>query len=147
MTNQTVKTSGRSTTAAKDTKRPTRVAMSGSRKRMHVPEEYKDLAFHYAWINDQGDLISRAIRAWYEHVKISEMPTFGSADVDAATGTDSLISMNVGRGVVAYLMKQPIDAHEEDLNINRQINADRVADLKRNTDGKQAGSYGEVKFS
>ena len=131
-----------------DTKRPERVAMSGSRKRMHIPEDYKDPSFHYAWINDQGDLINRAIRAWYEHVTIEEIPIFANGqDVDSASGSDSHVSMNVGQGITAYLMKQPMEAHEEDLAIQRQTNDDRIADLVKQTDGKQSGSYGEVKFS
>jgi hypothetical protein len=115
---------------------------------MHVPEEYKDPSFHYAWINDQGDLIPRAIRAWYEHVTIEEIPIFANgSDVDAPSRGEGLVCMKVGGGVVAYLMKQPADAHEEDLAIQRQVNNDRIADLKQSTDGKQLGSYGEVKFS
>jgi hypothetical protein len=130
-----------------DTKRPERVAMSGSRKRMHVPEEYQDPSFHYAWINDQGDLIPRAIRAWYEHVTVEEMPIFASgSDVDAPSRGDGLVCMNVGQGVTAYLMKQPMDAHEEDLAIQRQTNNDRLADLKRQTDGNQKGAAGSVLF-
>lgn len=150
MTVSTTKTSGRSASSSaptRDTKRPKRVAMSGSRKRMHIAEEYKDPNFHYAWINDQGDLIARAIRAWYEHVEHKEMPDFKNADVDAASGTDSHISMNVGNGTTAYLMKQPIEAHEEDLAIGRKTNSDRLADLKRTTDGTQVGNYGKVDFT
>ena len=62
-TTDTVKR-GRPTKATR-TERPKRIPMSGSRKRLHIEDEYKDPNFHYAWINDQKDLLHRAHRAGY----------------------------------------------------------------------------------
>ena len=148
MTINTVKkTRGRPATKAKRTERPTRVPMSGSRKRMHIDEADQDSNFHYAWINDQKDLIHRAKRAGYENVLVSEMPHWGTPGVDYATSTDSVISINVGGGVTAYMMKQPMEYYLEDrAEMNAIIDA-READMKKDLNSGQNGTYGDVKFS
>lgn len=134
---------------AKETRaqRPKRIPMSGSRMRMEVPEEYKDPNYHYAWINDQGELIPRALRALYEHVKVSECPVWGTSDVDSASSSDSNVCMGVGHGVTAYLMKLPMEYYEEDQAAQRKINNDRTADLKRELNSGEDGTYGEVDIS
>lgn len=140
---ETVKaTRGRPKTSRAE--RPKRVPMSGSRQRMKVDDEYKDPAFHYAWINDQKDLIHRAKRAGYEHVETSEMPFWGSTDSEASGSTSSIISMNVGKGVTGYLMKQPIEFYNEDRAEMDKVVDDRESDMKKTLNSGKDGTYGEV---
>ena len=139
-------TRGRPTNGSKTNSRPTRIPMSGSRKRMHVDPELFP-GFHIAWINDQKDLIPRAKRALYEHVRISELPHWGSDDPDAASSPDSLVSMTVSEGVTAYLMKLPLEFWEEDQRTKREENEARTADLKKDLNSGQNGTYGNVEIS
>jgi len=114
---------------------------------MHVEEEDQDPNFHYAWINDQVDLIHRAKRAGYENVPVSEIPHWGSPGVDAADSTDSVISMKVGPDVTAYLMKIPMEYYLEDrAEMDRMVDA-READMKKALNSGQEGTYGKVDFS
>jgi len=138
---------GRAASAATRAKaRPVRVPMSGSRKRMHIDEEFQDPNYHYAWINDQKDLIFRANRAGYVHVLGSEIPSWGVRDVDSANPAESQISMPVGGGVIAYLMKQPMEFYLEDqAELNTQVDA-REAEMKKDLNSEKDGKYGGVKF-
>lgn len=133
---------GKSTRA----KRPTRMSMSGSRKRMHIPVEFQDPDFHYAWISDTNDLIFRANRAGYEHVQHHEMPQL-SFDVDEGTDGTGHIHTNAGGGVTQYLMKQPMEYHLEDIDELRQINKARVQDIIKETNSGKNGTYGKVEIS
>ena len=129
------------------TERPTRIPMSGSRKRMHIEEEDADPNFHYAWINDQKDLIHRAKRAGYEHVKLSEMPSWGSAGVDAADPASSNISMKVSADTTAYMMKQPMEFHEEDQDEKNAVVDARESGMKQELNSGRNGTYGDVDIS
>lgn len=146
-TNTTKTTARRGRPAANRTERPTRVPMSGQRLRMEISAEEKDPAFHYAWINDDKDLIFRAKRAGYEHVLTEELPSWGQASVDSANSTDSLVSMPVGQGKVAYLMKQPKEFFEEDMKAHHDMVDAREADLKKELNSGKDGTYGEVVIS
>ena len=126
------------------TQRKRRVPMSGSRQRMQLDEREMDKAFHYAWINDTGSLLHSAQRAGYEHVYQSEMPSWGVRDVDSANATGDTISMPVGRGVTAYLMKQPIEFYEEDKVLHDEQVDQREADMKRQLNSTADGRYGKV---
>ena len=140
-------TRGRPSSKVSRTDRPKRVSMSGARLRMHIEEDEKDPAFHYAWINDQSGLIARAKRAGYEHVQTSEIPSWGTISVDSANSDSSLISMNVGGETIAYLMKIPMEYYEEDrAEMDALVNA-READMKKELNSGQNGTYGKVEFS
>jgi hypothetical protein len=149
MTNTVKKTvtRGRPAKAATVAKRPTRIPMSGQRMRMHIEEEDKDPNFHYGWINDKGGLIQRAKRAGYENVLTSEIPTWGTSDVDAADSTSSFISMEVGNETTAYLMKQPMEYYEEDAAETNAITNSREADMKKDLNSGQNGTYGAIEIS
>lgn len=147
MTNTVKKTVGRPV-KAKRTERPIRVPMSGGQKRMHIDEEYKDSNYHYAWVNDQKDFIFRSKRAGFVHVETSEIPSWGvTKDVDSAESTANVISMNAGRGVTTYLMKQPMEFYEEDQKTAADEALAREQGMKQQLNSGQDGTYGEVKFS
>jgi hypothetical protein len=129
------------------TERPTRIPMSGSRKRMHIEDEDKDPNFHYAWINDQKDLIPRAKRAGYEHVMLSEIPSWGSPGVDSADSTSSMISMKVSADITAYMMKQPMEFYDEDQKSKNDVVDARESGMKQELNSGTDGKYGSVEFS
>jgi hypothetical protein len=144
MTNVTKRGPGR---PPKRTERPTRIPVSGGRKRMHINEEDKDPNFHYAWINDVKDLIFRFKRAGYENVMASEISSWGSPDVDAADPAASVISMKVNADVTAYLMKQPMEFYKQDRAEFDAKTDEREAGMKHDLNSGKEGTYGEVKFS
>ena len=149
MSNQTTtvkKTRGRPVKAKAGTKRPTRIPMSGSRKRMHVDADLFP-GYHIAWINDQKDLIYRAKRALYENVMADEIPGWGSSDVDAADSASSLVSMKVDNDTTAYLMKLPLEYWEQDQAEKAVLNEARTADMKKDLNSGQEGQYGKVDIS
>jgi len=130
------------------TERPKRIPMSGARKRMHIDEEDKDPNFHYAWINDQTDLLHRAKRASYEHVTVAEMPQWGTAsDVDSADPASSIVSMKVNENTTAYLMKLPMEYYLQDRAEMHTLVDAREADMKKSLNSGQNGQYGKVEFS
>lgn len=139
-------TRGRAKPAAR-AERPVRIPMSGSRKRMSIDEEFQDPNFHYAWINDQKDLLFRAKRAGFEHVTVEEIPSWGSPDVDAADPTDSYVSMPVGHGTQAFYMKQPMEYFLEDREIMDAVIDARESDMKKDLNNGQDGKYGGVEFT
>ena len=124
-------------------KRTKRISMSGSRMRMHIEESEKDPNFHYSWINDSNGLVQRAKMAGYQHCTRSEFPQWGEGGVDASDGTTALVSMDVGGGTIAYLMKQPMEYHLEDQADIDQLTDAREADLKRVLD-QGNGTYGTL---
>lgn len=140
------KTRGRPAKAKGAASRPTRIPMSGSRKRMHVDADLFP-GYHIAWINDQKDLIYRAKRALYENVLTSEIPGWGSSDVDAADSASSLVSMKVDNDTTAYLMKLPMEYWEQDQAEKQKLNEARTADMKKELNSGEDGTYGNVDFS
>jgi len=127
--------------------RPTRVPMSGVNLRMNIPEEYRDPAFHYAWQVDRKDTLYRAKLAGFVHVNTSEMPHLMKRNVDNADNAESFVSMPCGNGETQYLMKQPIEYHNEDLDMKRKFNEERLADIKKELNSGKNGTYGEVDIS
>ena len=142
---KTTKPRGRPAKATRSS-HPKRVPLMGGQKRMHIDEEDKDPSFHYAWINDLNDLIRRAKRAGFDHVTVEEMPNWGSISVDSANPAASVISMPVGGGRVAFLMKQPMEFYEEDM----QAKADRLkkkeSGMIQELNSGKDGGYGKVEF-
>jgi hypothetical protein len=114
--------------------------------RMHVDDEDVPVGFRVAWINDKDGLIHRARRAGYDHVTVAEIPSWGDRDVDSANPSSAVISMPVGQGVVAFLMKQPLEFYEEDRTAMDDLIDDREADMKKELNSGKDGSYGSVKI-
>lgn len=127
-------------------KRPKRASMFGTRLKMQLNHEELDESYHYAWINDTGDLIHQAKRSGYEHVTLDEVPTWGELSVDRGDPTSSIVQMPVGHGTVAYLMKQPMEFYEEDRGELDALTDAREADLKKSLNSGNDGTYGKVEI-
>lgn len=99
------------TKAKKDTltvKRERR-PISGSNLRLEV--RGKEDGFHYSWINEAN--VDAALDAGYEFVRHDV--TVGSRKIDTTKMEfDSQIWLNVGKGVKAFLMRQPEKFYLED---------------------------------
>jgi hypothetical protein len=110
---------------------------------MNYSEEAKDPNYYYYWFNDVNDDIHRAKLAGFEHVK-AESHEVGGRGVDSSKTDTSIISMPVGQGVTAYLMRQPMEYRNEDLAIrNANVNATEESLLN----SRQEGRYGDIKIT
>ena len=124
-------------------KRPTRVPISGDRLKMEVPEEAKDPNYFYYWFNDVNNDVYHAKRAGYVHVQKEELP-YTEFGVDTSESESSIVSMRVGRGVTAFLMKQPMEYRNEDqAAYNARVDKSELA-MKEKLNSGQDGQYGKV---
>lgn len=126
--------------------RTRRIPMSGSRMRMHIEEADKDPNYHYAWFNDKDGQVQRAKMAGFEPCTRAEFPAWGEMSVDSSDGTSALVEQEVGGGITAYLMKQPMEYHLEDRAELDKMADDREADLKKLLDSEN-GTYGNLDIS
>lgn len=71
----------------------------------------KEPGYHYAWINEPN--VYAALEAGYAHVR--HPVEVGSKRIDVSLlSMDSHVVLNVGRGVKAFLMRQPDELYTED---------------------------------
>lgn len=99
----------------------------------------KDPAFEYRFVNDDGDNVADRMEQGWEPVVKSETEV-GSKRVDLSTEVGSQVSVSVGQGMKAILMKIPKEFKEEDDAI-KQAAVDRTeaatkADALSGTYGK-----------
>jgi hypothetical protein len=101
-------------------KRRERTPITGTRALLEV--RGKESGYHYAWINDK-DVPLRQDNG-FEHVRHPVQVGARRLDV-GKVGTDQFICVNVGQGVIAYLMRIPQEFYDEDM-----LDAQRVVDEK-----------------
>jgi len=125
---------------ARPSKRPNRIPVSGKRDILTV--EGKDPNYKYTWVNDTNGMVQRFKQGGYEVVEHDVM--VGQNQADHSNPTSKAVSMNVGQGVTAYLMRIPKEWHDEDMKA-KQDRIDRSeADLKRTLNSGKDGTYGKV---
>lgn len=114
----------------------------GSRSRLAV-EGKDEKNFMYRLVNDQNDRLAMFQDAGYEFVPIEEASV---AAQRLAQGTEpgTNVSVDVGGGKKAYLMKIPKEFYEED---QRAKEASILAVEQTITNPKIADSYGKVSIS
>jgi len=121
---------------ARPSKRPNRIPVSGKR------EEGKDPNYKYTWVNDTNGMVQRFQQGGYEVVEHEVI--VGQNQADHSNPTSKAVSMNVGQGVTAYLMRIPKEWHDEDMK-DKHNRIDRSeADLKRTLNSGKDGTYGKV---
>ena len=107
----------------------------GSRNRLSFNN--LDPNYYYRVINDTDDRIDRAVEAGYEFVVSNKRLGDIQAGDDSPVG--SQVKKAVGGGTVGYLMRQPMEFHNED----QQIKMDRIDELEESTKPKaELGQYG-----
>jgi hypothetical protein len=101
------------------------------RKPLQDPPGLDKKKYHYHWIVDQPGNVEAAIRGGYSHVETSEKTATGDVtDKHSVVGSKAT-------GVRQYLMKIPLDLHQEDLDNLEQRNQAVDAAISRQTfDGK-----------
>lgn len=124
-----------------------RVPLTGRRTRMELNPDELDPDFKYKFVNDQTGLLDKYLSAGFVHVKQSEGITVGQRSVDTAAAPDSNVSLDVGGGVIAYLLKQPKEFADEDRAIRDKLLNEQDEALYRELNSEKEGSYGSVEFS
>lgn len=128
--------------------RPTnRVPLTGRRTRMELKDDELDPNYKYKWINDTPAMIDKYVAAGYIHVKTNEGITVGQRTVDTGSDLAANISLDVGQGVIAFLMKQPMEYAKEDRALRDEALKDLNGNLKRELNEGNVGDYGSVKIS
>lgn len=122
--------------------RPERIPVSGSKDILTV--KGRDDGFVYRWVNDEDDRLYRFERGGYDFV--SHDASIGTRGVDTSSGTSTVISKNMGKGVTAYLMRLPRELFDEDQKAKaKRIDAIEDTMKKALKDGS-SGDYGSVDF-
>ena len=121
--------------------RPKRVPINGHRDVLSV--QGKEAGWHYCWVNE--DQVPRYEAGWYDFVEHDVV--IGDRKVNAASQIGHKISLAVGNGVTAYLMR----CREEDYQADMKERDDEIAKseqaLKARLNSKEDGQYGKVDFS
>lgn len=121
-------------------KRRERTPITGTRTMLEV--RGKEPGFHYAWINDE--YVDLRKENGFEHVR--HPVQVGSKRLDVSKGpTTEFVSRNVGKGVIAYLMRIPLEFYREDIEDQQRLvdekTAAQIGNLSKN------GLSGEVKIT
>lgn len=110
--------------------------ITGYRTKLSLQGE--DPAFHYAWINE--DNVGTALDAAYEFV--NHDIKVGNRHVNVSELSGKNISRNVGGGVIAYLMRVPIEFYDEDMANEQRFKVDAAEEriyLENNSNGLSGG--------
>lgn len=127
--------------ATRASSRPSRTPISGNRDILTasgIPEDYIG-----RWVNDVDNRIEKYQSAGYDFVT-DDGVTVGDRTVNSGENVGSVVTKNVGNGVIAYLMAQPKEYYDEDkAAIHSQIDEREAAITNRREDGQ----YGEIKIT
>lgn len=96
-------------------KKRERSSINGTRALLEV--RGKEPGFHYAWINDE--YVHDRQDQGFEHVRHPVQVGARRLDVSKMP-SDSFVCRNVGNGVIAYLMRIPLDFYKEDMAAMQQ---------------------------
>lgn len=121
--------------------RETRVPLGGFRDILTVTN--KDPNYHYTWpldLDEKGTQIARLLQAGYEFVRPEEGVMVGEASVYRTDNVGSVHRVPGGGGYFHYLMRIPMEWHEDD----KRRQAERVDRTEQALKGQieKDGFYG-----
>jgi hypothetical protein len=98
--------------------------------------------FQYRWVNDVDDRLQMFLEGGWEFAD-KHGKSVGDATVETAKGTGSTLSRNMGRGVIAFLMRIPKDIWLED---QKRKAEDQIQTHNKNMEkqAKQGADYGKI---
>jgi hypothetical protein len=128
--------------ATKETNRPRRTAINGTRNRLSV--RGKEPGYTYRIVNDTDDRIQTLQEIGYEIVTDSKV-SVGDKRIANPTQEGSPVQVSVGQGVKAYLMRQKQEWYDEDQIAKNAKNDELEAQMKR--EAKDSGFYGKLKIN
>lgn len=128
----------------KDSARPKRIPVfEANRNKINV--NGLDVEnFMYRWVNDVDERLGMFLEGGWEFVD-KHGKFAGHADVESARGTGSALKRGMGRGVIAYLMRIPIEFWKED-QAKKSTEEIDVLENSMKESIKRSGDYGSVKI-
>ena len=121
-------------------KRRERTPITGTRSILEV--RGKEPGYHYAWVNDE--YVTMRLDNGFEHVRHPVQVGHKRLDV-GKTGNDHFVTMNVGGGTIAYLMRIPLEFYQEDMDAQqREVDERTMAQIGNLS---KDGLSGNVKIS
>lgn len=128
--------------AVKETTRPRRTAINGTRNRLNVRGQ--EPGYVYRIVNDVDDRVQTLQEMGYEIVTDKGV-TVGDKRITNPTQEGSPVKVSVGQGVQAYVMRQKQEFFDEDQLAKQTRNDELEATMKR--EAKDSGFYGKLKIS
>lgn len=96
------------------------------------------------WVNDKDSRLQGVLKAGYEHVRTAKV---GDSNVDGTHNQDGVVSRDMGKGIIAYLMKQRRDYYDEDqATKQREVDETEESIRRDKNDNRNDGHYGEIKI-
>lgn len=127
--------------------RGTRVPLGGFTGPLSLNKENMDPDMHYAWPLDDsedGSKIERRLQAGYEFCSPDENLLTGSGSVYKSVQSGSIVRVPAGQGKYHYLMKIPLEWHEDDMaQAQKRVDA---TEASLQDQSKQEGFFGELKI-
>lgn len=122
-------------------KREQRVPINGNRSVLDVSG--KEDGFHYCWVNDYN--VDKFIDAYYEYVE--HAVTVGHTKIDAASAQGAKVSKKVGNGLIAFLMRIPVEYYTEDVKAMNQKVDELEGSMRENLNNNKDGLTGKVEIA
>lgn len=134
---------------AQKTRKRTRIPLDG-RERNILNVKGKEKGYHYCFVNDDRNNISRYLDAGYEFVEHDV--EIGDQKVTKASNEDSKASKVVGttregKPMVAYLMRIKQEWYDEDMAAFHETVDKSEEEMKRQLNSGEDGTYGQVKIT
>lgn len=135
-------------TSAESVERPT-AAQPRSRRRARTPiNGYRDklsvkgqeAGFHYCWVTDEN--VDEFLESDYDFVTHDVI--VGTKRVNAGSGIGGHISLPGGNGVTLFLMRVPVEYHQEDMDHYHGNIDESEESMKQALNSKDDGRYGKV---
>ena len=121
--------------------RPKRVPINGLRDKLTVVGQ--EAGWHYCWVNE--DKVPRFESAYYEFV--DHDCEVGDRKIDTASRIGGKISMAVGNGMTAYLMRCTQEDFDADNRAELAEIKAREDAMKRELNSSTDGRYGKVEIA
>lgn len=121
--------------------RPQRSSINGLRDKLSVKGQ--EPGFHYCFVNDYN--VDSYIESSYEFV--THDVQIGAKHINSAAQIDGKVSMPVGNGVTAFLMRIPDEYYHEDFaEAQSDLDSKEIA-MSRELNSKSDGRYGKVEIA
>lgn len=120
--------------------RPQRVPINGLRDKLSVRGQ--EPGWHYCWVNE--DKVDRYLGGHYEFV--THEVQVGDRKIDQASMIGGKVSLPVGNGVTAYLMRCDEKVFEEEMALTNERTDQTEQSLRENLNNGADGKYGKVEI-
>lgn len=121
--------------------RPQRVPIHGLRDKLSVTGQ--EAGYHYVWVNDYN--VDTYEQGGYDFV--THNVSVGDKHINTASSEGGKVSLPVGNGVTAFLMRIPDEFYTEDQNEAQADISEKEAALFQELNSKNDGRYGKVEVS